>query len=166
MAVQEQYLVYLLEQLAGLGSLRSNRMFGGIGLYSRELFFGIIDDDTVYFKTDATNAAPYQERKMPRFMPFPDRPESVLGYHQVPADVIEDAETLVSWARQAVAVALSAQMAKASKPRKKKRAAKKAAPAKAARVKKAAARKPPAKKTPVKKPPTGRARKKSARRAR
>ena len=139
MAVQPQYLAYLLEQLAGLGALRSNRMFGGIGLYSRELFFGLIDEDTVYFKTDATNAAPYLERKMPRFMPFPDRPNSVLGYHQVPADVIEDPEALVEWARKSVAVALSAQIAKATQPRKQ------AAPAK---------KRPSAKQTQVKKPPT------------
>jgi DNA transformation protein and related proteins len=144
MAVQAQYLAYLLEQLAGLGALRSNRMFGGIGLYSRELFFGLIDDDTVYFKTDATNAAPYLERKMPRFMPFPGRPDSVLGYHQVPADVIEDPETLVEWARKSVAVALSSQIAKAAKPRKKTGSGKQRAPAKRARAKQPSTRKVPA----------------------
>ena len=89
-------------------------MFGGVGLYSSELFFGLIDDDTLFFKTDESNIAPYHERRMPRFMPFPDRPEAVLGYHQVPADIIEDAEALVDWARQSVAVALRSQVAKAS----------------------------------------------------
>jgi DNA transformation protein len=125
MTVQAQYLAYILEQLAGLPALRSNRMFGGIGLYSDGLFFGLIDDDTLYFKTDDSNIAPYRERQMARFMPFPDRPEAVLGYHQVPADVIEDAETLVDWARKSVAVALSAQAAKAV--RKSGRAARKTA---------------------------------------
>jgi DNA transformation protein len=126
--VQPQYLEYILEQLAGLGALRSNRMFGGVGLYSSELFFGLIDDDTLYFKTDESNIGPYHERRMPRFMPFPDRPEAVLGYHQVPADVIEDAEVLVDWARRSVAVALRSQVAKAAPKRASKRkAAKKAA---------------------------------------
>ena len=149
MSVQESYLAYVLEQLAGLGSLRSNRMFGGIGLYSRELFFGLIDDDTLFFKTDESNIAPYQARNMPRFMPFPDRPEAVLGYHQVPADVIEDAEQLVDWARQAVDVALRRQVAKAEKKRRpavkkkspaKKRAAKRPAPKKAVAGKKLASK--------------------------
>jgi DNA transformation protein len=117
MPVQEQFRAYILEQLSGLGSLRSNRMFGGIGLYSREIFFGLIDDDTVYFKTDESNVAPYRERNMPRFMPFPDRPEAALGYHQVPADVIEDAEQLVDWARRSLEVALRRQAAKAARPR-------------------------------------------------
>jgi DNA transformation protein len=117
MSVQDQYLAYVLEQLAGLGSLRSNRMFGGIGLYSREIFFGLIDDDTLFFKTDESNIAPYRDRNMSRFMPFPDRPEAVLGYHQVPADVIEDAEQLVEWARKSVQVALRRQVEKSTRKR-------------------------------------------------
>jgi len=149
MPVQETYLAYVLEQLAGLGSLRSNRMFGGIGLYSREIFFGLIDDDTVYFKTDESNIAPYQARGMRRFMPFPDRPEAVLGYHQVPADVIDDSEQLVDWARKAVEVALRRQVEKAErkrkparkKPAKKKTTKKKTVPNKKSTAKQAAARK-------------------------
>jgi DNA transformation protein len=121
MAVQAQFLAYVLEQLAGLGSLRSNRMFGGVGLYSDGLFFGLIDDDTLFFKTDGSNIEPYRARRMPRFMPFPDRPEAVLGYHQVPADVIEDAETLVEWASRSVAVASTSRTRK-SAPKKKARA--------------------------------------------
>ena len=119
MAVRPQYLAYLLEQLDALGNLRSRRMFSGVGLYSRELFFGLVHDDTLFFKTDESNIAPYRDRNMPRFMPFPDRPEAVLGYHQVPADVIEDAEQLVDWARKSVEVALRRQVAKAARPRKK-----------------------------------------------
>jgi DNA transformation protein len=112
MAVQPSYLEYVLEQLATLAALRSNRMFGGIGLYSDGIFFGLIDDDTLFFKTNDSNIAAYRERNMPRFMPFPDRPDAVLGYHQVPADVIEDAETLVAWARQSIQVQLALQAAK------------------------------------------------------
>ena len=158
MPVQDQYLAFILGQLAGLGSLRSNRMFGAIGLYSREIFFGLIDDDTLFFKTDESNIAPYRERNMRRFMPFPDRPEAVLGYHQVPADVIEDAEQLVNWARKAVDVALRRQAARAAKrsrtAKKKapaKKATKKPVPKKATPIKRAkqSARRKPARKQPV-----------------
>jgi DNA transformation protein len=133
-AVQAQFLAYVLEQLAGVGSLRSNRMFGGVGLYSDGLFFGLIDDDTLFFKTDDSNIEPYRARRMPRFMPFPDRPEAVLGYHQVPADVIEDAETLVEWARRSIAVALASQ-ARKSAPKKQKTKAKRASAQGGRRVK-------------------------------
>jgi len=97
----------VLEQLAGLGTVSARRMFGGIGLYSSELFFGLIDDDTLFFKTDASNHGDYEARNMPRFMPPTNRPVSPLGYHQVPADIIEDEEALVAWARKSVAVSLA-----------------------------------------------------------
>jgi DNA transformation protein len=113
MSVQPQYLEYILEQLEGLAGVTSRRMFGGVGLYSGELFFGLIDDDTLYFKTNDTNSAAYTARNMPRFMPPTNRPPGPMGYHQVPADIIEDAEALVSWARQAVAVALASRAKKA-----------------------------------------------------
>ena len=114
MAVQAQYLDYVLEQLAGLERVNTRRMFGGVGLYSGELFFGLIDDDTLYFKTDESNAAPYQARRMPRFMPPANRPMGPMGYHQVPADIIEDGETLIAWARQSVAVALASRAKQAA----------------------------------------------------
>jgi DNA transformation protein len=118
MAVQAQYLDYVLEQLAGLGRVNTRRMFGGVGLYSGELFFGLIDDDTLFFKTDESNATEYQARRMPRFMPPANRPMGPMGYHQVPADIIEDGDALVAWARQSVAVALASRAKQAVKPRK------------------------------------------------
>jgi len=127
MAVQAQYLAYTLEQLAGLDRVSTRRMFGAVGLYSGELFFGLIDDDTLFFKTGESNAAEYQARKMPRFMPPANRPLGPMGYHQVPAEIIEDGEALVAWARKAVAVALAAQARKARPKVKAKRVPKKAA---------------------------------------
>jgi len=137
MAVQPQYLAWILEQLADVEQLVSRRMFGGIGLYSRELFFGLIDDDTLFFKTDASNAAEYQSRNMPRFMPPANRPPGPMGYHQVPAEIIEDPESLVAWARKAITVALASHAAKARpKPRKPTKRAKTTKRAKPSRVRK------------------------------
>ena len=128
MAVQAQYLAYILEQLAGVRDVRTRRMFSGVGLYSGELFFGLIHDDTLFFKTDESNQAEYATRKMPRFMPPSKRPLGPFGYHQVPADVVEDGEMLVAWARKAVAVALASHARKNARTRPApKRQAKKAA---------------------------------------
>jgi len=117
MAVQPRYLAFILEQLEGLGGVQPRRMFGGVGLYYDALFFGLIDDDTLFLKTDETNSAQYQARNMPRFMPPGNRPMGPRGYHQVPADIIEDAEALVSWARQSVQVALRKPAGRSRAPR-------------------------------------------------
>jgi DNA transformation protein len=108
MAVSDNFLAYVVEQLAGLGHVRSKRMFGAVGLYSDELFFGLIDDNALYLKVDDLSRGEYVARGMGAFRPFPDRPDYSMSYYQVPADVIEDGEVLVDWARVAVRVAASA----------------------------------------------------------
>ena len=105
MAVGNGFLEFVLEQLDGLGELTSRRMFGGAGLYARDVFFAVLDNDTLFFKVDETTVGAYKKARMPPFQPYPDRPETSFGYYQVPARVLEDAGELVVWARRAVDVA-------------------------------------------------------------
>ena len=102
MAVSTSFAAYVLEQLDGVKGLSSRRMFGGMGLYAGETFFAIIDNDTLFFKVDDKLRARYQERGMPPFAPIPGKP-AMLGYYQVPADVLEDADVLRRWAADSVA---------------------------------------------------------------
>jgi DNA transformation protein len=108
MAVSDTFLEYVIEQIAGLGRVRSKRMFGAVGLYADELFFGLLDDNALYLKVDEVNREDFIARGMAPFRPFPDRPDYSMSYYQVPADVIEDAELLVRWARAAIKVAAAA----------------------------------------------------------
>jgi DNA transformation protein and related proteins len=108
MAVSDNFLGYVLEQLADIGRVHPRRMFGGVGLYSGELFIGLLDDNTLYLRADDSNRDDYLRRAMLPFRPFRDRPEYSMSYYQVPADVIEDAEALVAWATKSVRVAAAA----------------------------------------------------------
>ena len=47
MAVSKGFIDYLLEVLEPLGAVRSNRMFGGAGIYIDELIIAIVVDDVV-----------------------------------------------------------------------------------------------------------------------
>ncbi len=77
-------------------------MFGGIGLYAGDEFFGLIDEGTLYFYADATTRPRYEARGMG---PFEYAPGKVLrSYYQIPIDILEDDASLVEWAREAVAV--------------------------------------------------------------
>jgi DNA transformation protein len=107
MAAGNEYLQYVLEQLSGLGGVSSRRMFGGFGLYCGSQFFGLIFGDTLYFKVGNANRRDYEERGMGRFRPYRDRPQLSMTYYELPADVLEDAQQLVAWARKAVEAALS-----------------------------------------------------------
>ncbi len=77
-------------------------MFGGLGLYSADLFFGIVDDDVVYFKVDDVTRPRYAKRRM---KPFDPMGSPMIGYWQVPPEVIEDADELASWVLEALEVA-------------------------------------------------------------
>jgi DNA transformation protein len=105
MATSNEYLQFVLEQLAGLGRVAARRMFGGTGLYLDEVFFGLISRDTLYFKVDDTTREHYFSRGMEAFRPFRDKPKSSLSYYAVPADVLEEPEHLVEWARGALTAA-------------------------------------------------------------
>jgi DNA transformation protein len=108
MAVSDDYLTFVIEQLQPAGRVTERRMFGGVGLYLDGLFFALIDDDTLYFKVDDSNRARYERAGSSAFCPFPDQPDKAMGYWQVPAEVLEDAEELTRWAREAMTVALAA----------------------------------------------------------
>jgi DNA transformation protein len=114
MAVKEQYLRWVLEQLSGAERVTSRRMFGGIGLYRDEVFFAIISADTLFFKVDAVNRSDYETRGMAPFRPFRDRPHLSMNYYEVPADVLEDAEECVRWALRAVAAGVAKKAAGAA----------------------------------------------------
>ena len=105
MPVGAAFLQYVLEQLGRLRGVTQRRMFGGVGLYCDDVFFAVIDDDTLYFKVDDTTRPDYESRGMKPFRPYKNKPEVSMTYYTVPVDVLDDAEELVLWARRSVAIA-------------------------------------------------------------
>ena len=63
MSVSQGFRAFVLEQLARTTpGLRARSMFGGVGLYSGDLFFALMDDDVLYFKVDDTTRARFEKR--------------------------------------------------------------------------------------------------------
>src|ERR1700722_5675323 len=121
MAVTNDYLQYVLEQLAGLGHVVTRRMFGAVGLYHDGRFFGLIAADTVYFKVNGSNRRDYEERGADRFRPFPDKPHLSMTYYSVPADILEDADDCVVWARKSLSAAAMSDKPAARRAKKRER---------------------------------------------
>jgi DNA transformation protein and related proteins len=109
MAVSDSYLTFVLEQMDGVGGLVTKRMFGGVGIYSGETFFAVIDNDTLFFKVDEALALKYRKRGMPPFAPIPGKPP-MMSYYQVPPEVLEDRDEIVTWARRSVDAAVKKQV--------------------------------------------------------
>jgi DNA transformation protein and related proteins len=98
------FVDFLLDQLNDVPDVRAQRMFGGVGIYAGDQFFGIVHEDTLYFKVNDQNRSDYLRARMAPFKPYKDRPMT-MKYYQVPAAVMENAEELCRWARKAIAAA-------------------------------------------------------------
>jgi DNA transformation protein len=105
--VSDAFRTFVLDQLEPLGEVTSRSMFGGVGLYCRGLFFGIIARDTLFLKVDGENRPDYEAAGMKSFKPYADRP-ATMQYYAVPLAVLESPLDLTRWARKAVAAAARA----------------------------------------------------------
>ncbi len=101
--VDSAVLQLLLQRLRPLGELRSNRMFGGFGIYANRRFFAIVDGETAYFKTDKENAPAFEKHGSEAFQPIPDK--GPMGYHELPPEALHDEDLLLELARSALATA-------------------------------------------------------------
>ena len=101
---QSIFVEFLLDQLRDIDDVISKSMFGGVGLYSGDVFFAIVYHDVVYFKVDDLNRVDYVRAGTKPFKPYENRP-TTMQYYEVPASVLEDADELCAWARRAVAAA-------------------------------------------------------------
>jgi len=103
-AVSPGFRDYVLEQLGASVRVTWRPMFGGVGLYGDGAFFGVVDDDVLFFRVDDETRPRYETKGSRPFAPMADE-QPMRGYYEVPGDVIDDRELLAEWARGAVRVA-------------------------------------------------------------
>jgi DNA transformation protein len=114
MSLTPDYRDYILEQLNRLTPTTARAMFGGAGLYAENRIFGLLDNDTLYFKTNPDTRPAFEAAGCRPFQPFgPDT--KPMGYFEVPRDAIEDPESLRPWLELALAAARSDSGGKAKK---------------------------------------------------
>jgi DNA transformation protein len=106
--VSSGFREFVLDQLAGVRDFRAQTMFGGVGLYSGDVFFGILAADVLYLKVGDTNRAEYERAGSKPFKPYADRAMK-MPYYNVPTATLEDSAALLAWAEQAIAVARATQ---------------------------------------------------------
>jgi DNA transformation protein and related proteins len=94
-------------QLADLGEVNYGRFFGGVGFKLGDVQFAMCMSDTLYFVVDDTTRAKYVESgSMPFQYGTAKGTRLVHRYYEVPADVLEDRDSLAAWAQAAVSVAM------------------------------------------------------------
>ena len=126
MRVSAGFREFVLDQLAGVEGLRARSMFGGVGLYAEDVFFGILAADVVFFKVSDSNRREYEAAGSSPFRPYANR-VMTMSYYNVPIVVLEDASLLAEWAARAVAAARTAKTATPAKTARLANSAKRAA---------------------------------------
>lgn len=96
-----EFVLFVLEQMAGAGQVRSRRMFGGYGIYLDEHFVAIIVDDKLYLKANEGTRQEFESRNLERLV-FKMRDKQVEAmYFEAPAEVFDDPDEMDYWARLA-----------------------------------------------------------------
>jgi DNA transformation protein and related proteins len=98
-SADHEFRDFVLDQLAGLDYLQVKPMFGGYGLYCLKIFFGIIYDGQLFFKTHPETIQAYLDAGSDVFQPAPGK--VLKHYYEVPAEILEQPDRLAAAARDA-----------------------------------------------------------------
>lgn len=115
MTASRNFCDHVTDLLSGFGPVAVRRMFGGAGLFRDGVMFALIVADTLYLKVDDTTRPAYEAAGMGPFTYRRKGEAAALGYYQAPEAAMDDPEVMRDLARDAFAVALRAQAAKARK---------------------------------------------------
>jgi DNA transformation protein and related proteins len=91
-----------------LGRVAARSMFGGWGLYREGRMFGLIAEDTLYLKADATNRPMFEAEGLGPFVYEGKGKPVSMSYYQVPPDALDDPAAMRPWALSAYDAALRA----------------------------------------------------------
>jgi DNA transformation protein and related proteins len=116
-APRPPFVTHVMELLVPMGPVSARSMFGGWSLSLDGLTFALIAHDELYFKVDDQNRSAYAALDLPGFAPYADKPDRVMSYHTPPAEALEDSDSLMLWARDALD---AARRAPPKRPRSKK----------------------------------------------
>ncbi len=104
--ISNSFVLHILDQLAALGNVRARKMFGGFGIYKDGIFFAIIADHIVFFKTNKTTAQKYERLGSKPFTYERDGKIIALNYWELPVEILENRAELEEFALEAFTVAM------------------------------------------------------------
>ena len=106
MVASDSFAEFLREQLAPLGRLTMRRMFGKTGVFCNGLMFGMVTNDTLYFRVDEHNRELFKEAESVPPLNYEKQGGTIdLAFWCVPDRLLDEPDELASWARAALAAA-------------------------------------------------------------
>jgi DNA transformation protein len=106
MVASDGFAEFLHERLASLGRVTMRRMFGKTGVFCDGVMFGMVTDDTLYFRVDDHNRAAFKEAESFPPLNYEKKGQTIdLSFWRAPERLLDEPDELVTWARTALAAA-------------------------------------------------------------
>src|SRR5271163_2533036 len=106
MVASDVFAEFLRDQLAPLGRITMRRMFGKIGVFCDAVMFGMVTENTLYFRVDDQNRAIFKEAESFPPLNYEKKGSTIdLSFWRVPDRLFDEPDELASWARAALAAA-------------------------------------------------------------
>jgi DNA transformation protein len=106
MTASRDFAAFVQDLFAPLGGVSTRAMFGGVGVYSRGVMFGLVYDDTLYLKADADSRKAFAAKGSGPFVYQNAGGKPVTtSYWKLPAELVDNADEAVKWAQTAWAIA-------------------------------------------------------------
>ena len=87
----------LVEKLQPINGVTSKKMFGGFGVFHEGKMFGMVDSKgNCFLKADDSNRSDFEAKGSQKHGKMP--------YSSIPQEILEDTNTLISWARKSIAI--------------------------------------------------------------
>ena len=101
-----EFVSHLSEVFEDFGPITARRMFGGYGIYHGDLMFGLVADDVLYLKADASSQPEFARRELQPFTYMKAGKTMNMSYFAAPEEVYEDRAAAKRWAVLAYEAAL------------------------------------------------------------
>ncbi len=106
MVASDGFADFLRDLLAPLGRVTMRRMFGKTGVFCDGLMFGMVTDDTLYFRVDDDNRADFREAAAFPPLNYEKKGATIdLSFWRAPDRLFDEPDKLVAWAQAALAAA-------------------------------------------------------------
>ena len=106
MVASDSFAEILREHLAPLGRITLRRMFGKTGVFCDRVMFGMVADDTLYFRVDDLNRAAFKEAEAFPPLNYEKGGRLIdLAFWRAPERLLDEPDELVAWVRLALAAA-------------------------------------------------------------
>ena len=112
MVKNSEFVNYIVELLEPFEDISIKSMFGGYGIFKKDIMFALVSNDILYFKVDEFNKFEFDRLHLEPFIYMKAKKPTPMSYHRAPEEVFDNSEDMLRWARFAFEAALRAKKKK------------------------------------------------------